>query len=127
MKLTLKLLLFGVVSFLMIALVGCGLFKSVTKDEAKENLEKAGYEVRVVDGSEFADSEENPYPSILSSELDYYLEAKKGDDEIHLYFFVDTDIASNNYSFMNDPKLKSGQSNNVVYFGTKQAIKDAGL
>ena len=116
-----------IISFIIVALVGCGLFKSVTLDEAKANLENAGYEVRVVAGDEFADSDENPFPSIVAFELDNYLEAKKGDDVVYLYFFASVDYASNNYSFMHYDGLRSGQSNSLIYFGTKQAIKDAGL
>ena len=108
-------------------LTACGLFKSITFDEAKENLENAGYEVTVMSGEEFVDWEENPYPFIMAHELENYLHAVKDDDEIYLYFFASVDQASDNYEFMTDKKLSGGQNNKVVYFATKQAKKDAGV
>lgn len=125
MKLTIKSLMLVIALLLFVGLFGCRL-TSISVEEAKSNLEAAGYEVRLVEGSEWADSEENPYPTIMSTELDKYLEAKKDDEVIYMYFFYFTDDASNNYTFMNS-KYTSGQNNNLVYFGTKQAIKDAGL
>lgn len=109
----------------VVLFTGCGLFKEITVEEAKANLEAAGYEVTVMPGIEYVDSDDNPYPFILSSELDYYLYAVKGDDLIHIFFFNSIDIASQNYSFMNDAKLLSGQHNKVVYLATKQARTDA--
>ena len=121
--------LFLVALFLLSAVVfsfaGCGLLKSMTPDEAKETLEGAGYTVTVMSGSEFADSDQNTF-AIFASDLDSYLYAVKGNDVIYMYFFTDTDTASRNYDFMIAPgDLYGGQSNNVVYFATKQARKDA--
>ena len=97
----------------------------MTPDEAKETLEGAGYTVTVMSGSEFADSDQNTF-AIFASDLDSYLYAVKGNDVIYMYFFTDTDTASRNYDFMTAPgDLYGGQSNNVVYFATKQARKDA--
>ena len=108
-------------------MVGCGLFKSVTLEGTKSNLEAAGYEVTVMEGSDFVDSDKNPHISITAAELDKYLCATKGDDVIHMYFFYSTNQASSNYSFMNEDKLLGRQSNELVYFATKQARSDAGL
>lgn len=121
--------LFFAALFLLSATVfafsGCGLLKSVTLDEAKQNLESAGYTVTVMSGADYAESEGNTN-MLFASELDSYLYAVKDNDEIHMFFFTDTDTASRNYEFMIAPgKLLSGQSNNVVYFATKQARKDA--
>ena len=127
-----KIIAFGVVLCFVLTLSllcfsGCFLFKSISIDEVKANLENAGYEVTVMSGEDYIESEENPYPTLISSELKEYLYAVKGEDEIHLYFFYTTDDASENYDFMNNSKLKSGQINDVVYFATKQAKKDAGI
>ena len=109
-------------------LTGCGLFKTVTVEEAKTNLENAGYEVTVISGERYVDSAENPYPFLLAHELNYYLYAVKGDEKIYLYFFSSIDYASDNYTFMNgESGMTSGQSNELVYFATKQAKSDAGL
>ncbi|MBO4472655.1 MAG: hypothetical protein J5765_02475 [Clostridia bacterium] len=105
---------------------GCSLFKSISLDEAKTNLESAGYEVTVMSGKEYVESDNNPYPFIMEFELDHYLYAVKGEDVIHLYFFSTIDDASDNYDFMTGEKGQtSGQKNELVYFGTKQAISDA--
>ena len=110
----------------VMSFLGCR-FAPLSIEEAKSNLENAGYEVKIVDGSTFVDSKENPYPFIFASELEKYLVATKDSEEIHMYFFYNVDQASNNYSMMTNSKLSSGQNNQLVYFGTKQAIKDAGL
>ncbi|MBO7078424.1 MAG: hypothetical protein J6W64_01280 [Bacilli bacterium] len=126
-KITIKILSLIAALTLVLALASCGLFKSVTKEEAKSNLEAAGYKVTVVDGNTFADSDENEF-NVFSSELDTYMYAVKGEDKIKMYFFVSTDIATRNADFMfNTDGLLSGQANELVYFGTRQAIKDAGL
>lgn len=128
MKKTISLALAAAI-LLAIAVVsfsGCR-FEDISLDEAKSNLEGAGYTVTVMSGEEFADSEKNTY-MIMSSELNNYLYAVKGSESIHMFFFVNVDIASNNYSFMNGPDgLLGGQNNSVVYFATKQARKDAKL
>ena len=114
--------------FLCLALVGvlssCNL-KGLTVDEAKANLEAAGYTVTVREGEEFIDSGDCQFDAIFSTELDKYLYAVKGEEKIYMYFFVTVDTASNNYTFMNMNGLRSGQNNKTVYFGTKQAIKDS--
>ena len=122
-----KIFSFSILLSLLVALIsisGCS-FSGLTVDEAKTNLTEAGYEVRVMNGGEYLDSDENEFQTIIEAELDYYLYATKGEDKIYMFFFVSTDVASNNYSFMNMDGLRSGQNNSVVYFGTKQAIKDS--
>ena len=112
--------------FVALTLSSCGLFKSITVEDAKANLKAAGYEITVMSGEEYVDSS-SEYPTIMSSELETYVYGKKGEDEIQLFFFYYINDASSNYSFMNNSKLLGGQSNELVYFGTRQAIKDAGL
>lgn len=109
-------------------LTGCSLFKSVSIDEAKANLENAGYEVTVMSGHDYVESDQNPYPFLMEFELEGYLYAVKGEDVIHLYFFTSVDNASDNYDFMNEySDLTRGQSNAVIYMATKQAKADAGV
>ena len=104
---------------------GCGFLKEITLNEAKENLESAGYTVTVTSGSEYARSEQNTY-MLMSTELENYLYAVNGDDVIYMYFLTDVDTASRNYEFMQAPNgLLGGQNNKVVYFGTKKATKAA--
>lgn len=123
-KITIKLLSLMLVITLFFTIVGCS-FLGLTVDEAKANLEDAGYTVTVMDGADYIDSEENQFTMLVSSELDKYLYAEKGDDKIYMYFFYTTDNASQNYNFMNMSGMRSGQNNKVVYFGTKQAVKDS--
>ena len=126
MKKTITLLLTAAFLLTVVAsFSGCKLFKSMTLDEAKDNLDGAGYTVTVMTGQEYVDSDENTF-GLMAAELENYLYASKGSDEIHLFFFVDVDTASRNYNFMIAPnKLLGGQSNKVVYFATRQARKDA--
>ena len=108
-----------------LCLTGCGLFKSISLDDTKTNLEEADYEVTVLTGEQYVESE-GAYPTIMAHELENYLYAVKGEDEIHIFFFASTDYASDNYGFMtSEKKLSSAQLNNVVYFATKQAKADA--
>ena len=122
-----KLLSFMFTLVLVFALTSCGLFKSVTKEEAKANLEAAGYTVNVIEGSVYAESEDNEF-MLTASELETYMYAVKGEDKIKMFFFYTVNEASFNSEFMhNFDGLLSGQANELVYFGTRQAIKDAGL
>ena len=126
MKLIFKIFCMLFSLFFVLVIFGCR-FAPLSLEEAKSNLENAGYEVRIVPGDEFVDSDENPFPVILASELENYIVAKKDEDIIHMYFFINTTKASDNYAFMQYNKLYGGQNNQLVYFGTKQANKDAGL
>ena len=123
MKFLVKSLFVVVFVFIISTLFSCSLM-GLSKDDAKKNLEDAGYDVTVIDGNTYTDSDDNTY-FLVSTELEYYLYAKKGEEEIYMYFFYTIDQASSYYTFMTNSKLKSGQNNNVVYFGTKQAIKDS--
>ena len=127
LKTTLILLIVAILT-LTCVLTACNLFKSVSADDAKTNLDNAGYEVKVMTAEQYLASDGHD-EFIFESELDKYIYAKKGDDEIYLFFFTSIKNASNNYDRMssNFNDLKSGQSNELVYFGTKQAVKDAGL
>lgn len=110
--------------FSAVSLMGCGLFKEIKFDEVKANLENAGYQVTVLTGEEYV-QREDAYPSIFASELEQYINAVKGEDHIEIFFFTTVDIASSNANFITGPGLYEGQSNKVVYIGTKQARSDA--
>ncbi|MBQ9369716.1 MAG: hypothetical protein IJU10_01425 [Clostridia bacterium] len=120
------LILVFLLSVMAIGLTGCGLFKSVTLDEAKTNLTNAGYEVTVMSGDRYVEKED-AISSIMAHELDNYLYAVKGEEEIHIFFFASVDYASDNIDFMRIGDLYSGQNNEVVYLATKQARTDAGF
>ena len=124
-------ILFLIVAVLLtasvVALMGCSLFKDITVDEAKSNLESAGYEVTVMTGAEYDQLEEPPYPSIQNTLLVTYLTAKKGNDVIHMFFYDTINQAESAEAFLSDPDLLSGQSNKVIYLATRQARKDAKL
>ena len=123
---TLILLLFVVVIPLC-SFTACDLFKSISFTETKANLQDAGYNVIEMTGEEFVESEYNKNNNIFESELEHFIYATKGDDVIKLYFFKTINIASSNYESMHDDKLLAAQKNEVVYFATKQAKKDAGI
>ena len=126
--LSFALILCFVLTLSALCLTGCALFKSLSIDEAKANLENAGYEVTLMSGHDYIESDQNPYPFLMEHELDGYLYAVKGEDVVYLYFFTSVDNASDNYDFMNEHSdLKRGQSNAVIYMATAQAKSDAGL
>ena len=108
---------------LAVSFAGCGLFFGVAADDAKKNLEAAGYTLTVMDGEDYADSEENKF-NVFASELVEYIHAVKGDDEVYLFYFISIDVAESNYNFIHFDKMQSGQSNELLYFGTSQALKD---
>ena len=120
------LLIVTILTLSVISFAGCGLFKGIQLDEVKTNLENAGYTVTVMTGDEYVETED-AVPAIGSSELDNYLYAVKGEDEIHIFFFYTIDIASFNSDFIHIKSLLGGQINEVIYRGTRQAIKDAGI
>ncbi|MBR4800746.1 MAG: hypothetical protein IK048_03675 [Clostridia bacterium] len=110
-------------------LVACNMFKEIKLDEVKANLENAGYEVIVMSGSEYCNSDKNEH-NLYETDLNTYLEAHKGGDKIFIFFFTDTSTASRQKEFMfnfDADATYDGQSNEVVYYATKQARKDAGL
>lgn len=124
-QLTYKLMTLLVVLSLFFVLPGCNIF-GVSEDQAKENLVAAGYELEVLDGATYCNSDQNQF-NLFETDLVTYIHATKGDDEIYLFYFWSIDDASFNYGFMSMRGLRSGQSNELVYFGTKQAVKDCGL
>ncbi len=126
MKKAISIVLVAVVLAVVVgSFAACNLFKSITVDEAKANLEAAGYTVTVMTGADYAKSEENTY-GIVTSQLESYLYAVKGEDAIKMFFFDTVDHAENNGDFIFDKQLTySGQSNKVYYVATKQARKDA--
>ena len=109
-----------------LAMTGCALFKSITPEEAKTKLEEAGYQVSIMTGKEYVETDD-AIPALSDIDLEYFLYAIKGNEVIYLFFFDSVDSASDNANFIFDSGLTSGQSNNVVYLATKQARKDAGL
>ena len=113
-------------SLAAISLTGCSLFQAISYDQAKSNLENAGYEVTVMTGEQYVERED-AFPSIMAFELEHYIYAVKGDDEIHIFFFISTQTAEDNAGFMHCDDLSAGQHNEVVYFATKQAKSDAGI
>ena len=82
MKKAISIVLVAVVLAVVVgSFAACNLFKSITVDEAKSNLEAAGYTVTVMTGADYAKSEENTY-GIIESQLETYLYAVKGEDAI---------------------------------------------
>ena len=127
MKKALSLLL--AVSFLALMIVsvtGCNLFKPIDIDEVKTTLKNAGYTVTVMTGDEYVETD-GAVAAIGAYELEKYLYAVKGEDVIHIFFFVDISTASFNSDFINFDNMLGGHNNEVIYRGTRQAIKDAGL
>ena len=125
MKKAVVLLLAVALALSALSLGGCALFKDVDLNEVKTSLEEAGYKVTVMTGKEYIESDDDRYPNIMEFELDNYLYAEKENEKIELFFFTSVDNASNNYDFMFSDLPKSGQYNNVLYFATAQAKKDA--
>ena len=115
-----------VLALSLLSVTGCSLFKGINLDEVKTNLKNAGYTVTVMTGDEYVETDD-AVPVIASYELEKYLYAVKGEDEIHVFFFDTIDTASFNSDFINFNGMLSGQHNEVIYRGTRQAIKDAGI
>ena len=127
MKKTTSLLLAVTIllSVSVISLFGCGLLNGIKFDEVKKNLETAGYEVVVMSGTEFVESQGEDYPFIMEHELEKCLYAVKGDEKLYLFVFISIDAASRNSDTIYSSSLQQGQINEVVYLTTKQAKKDA--
>jgi hypothetical protein len=109
----------------IVSLAGCKLFKGINVDDAKSNLEAAKYEITELSGKEFVQQKGEEYPFVIESELERYLCAVKGDEKIEIFVFTTTRVAERNYDSLHINASKSGQSNEVIYFATKQAYADA--
>ena len=125
-KIISALLIVTVLALSIISFAGCSLFTGIQLDEVKANLENAGYTVNIMTGDEYVETED-AVPAIGASELDKFLYAVKGEEEIYIFFFYTIDNASFNSDFININNLLGGQHNEVIYRGTRQAIKDAGI
>ena len=129
MKKTISLLLIvALISvFAAFSFAGCGLFNTVTADEAVAKLTDAKYQVTVMTGAEYVESNQYEFEMISASDLQTYIYAVKGDDVIKMFFFDSLATADAMSNYINDDKLLSGQSNELIYLATKQARKDVGL
>ena len=116
----------AVLALSVLFVAGCSLFTGINLDEVKTNLKNAGYAVTVMTGDEYVETD-GAVAAIGAYELEKYLYAVKGEDVIHIFFFVDISTASFNSDFINFDNMLGGQNNEVIYRGTRQAIKDAGL
>ncbi len=91
--------------------------------KVKETLEAKDYKVTVLSGE--ALDKEFETSSLSSLELEYYLFAEKGDDKLYLYYFYTNKDAEFEFNFLDHDGLQKGQSGNVIYFGTSQALEDS--
>lgn len=116
-----KIGLFSFLTISSILLCSCR-FTAPSVEEEQGILTEAGYTVVL-----------NPTTDDSSSPLFFVtgttdiLYANKEKDEIYLFYFTSTDEASYNADFLHFPEFYSGQINELIYLGTKQAIKDAKL
>ena len=116
----------AVLALSVLFVAGCSLFTGIQLDTVKENLENAGYTVNVMTGDEYVETDDAVL-AISAAELNKFLYAVKGEDEIYIFFFTDINTASFNSDFIHIKNLLGGQHNEVIYCGTRQAIKDAGI
>ncbi|MBP5343048.1 hypothetical protein J6Y73_03910 [bacterium] len=123
-KILSSILLLLVCGLSVLCLAGCNFFFGPTAEDIQKNLEDNGYTVTVLDGSDYIGSEADTF---AVTSLDTYIFGVKGEDRIYVFFFYSIDDAELNGSFINISGLKQGQTNNIIYVGTKQAIKDAKL
>lgn len=124
-KIPVAIVLVALIVVIASSFVACNLFKEIKLDEVKTNLKNAHYNVTVQTGAEYCEGE-NPY-NLTASTLKTYLYASKGDDVIYVFFFTSIDAASFEKDFIMINGMYDGQSNEVVYYATKQARKDAGI
>lgn len=99
-------------------------FTAPSIEEEQTLLTEAGYAVTVTIGNEI-DTEDQSTPLFMVIGIEECLYAKRDSDELYLLYFPSTEWASNANIFSN--KLQQGQINEMIYLGTKQAIKDAKL
>ena len=105
-------------------LCSCHFFAPSIETE-NDILVEAGYNTRLVSDSEIMDADENS-PLFYITGVSNCLYANKGSDEIYLIYFLSIGEAETNYNYIYT-KLEKGQINELVYCGTKQAVKDAKL
>ena len=115
------------------ALASCG---APNKDPkaAKAALEEADYKVTLLEGMLL----EGAAAAIGVEDLDAMLTAFKDDDAISIYYFEEKEDAEEAYEKLeelyneakeeadeDDPEIKLGKSGNMIWMGTKNAIKAA--
>lgn len=107
----------------LICLTSCRLTTPSIEKETRV-LKEAGYALTVVSGSEL-DTEDKDTPVYLVSGIEDCLYAKQDSEEIYLLYFPTADRARN--AVIPSHKYQQGRINELIYIGTKQAIKDAKL
>ena len=122
MKSRLPLLAFFAVPFL--TLTSCT-FSAPSPETAAQRLEDKEYTVTVTTGNDVDTSDPDTplYNLMFVTDCVY---GKKDSDEVYLIYFISTDEAEEQSNFIHS-KLKQGQINEMIYVGTSQAIKDAGI
>ena len=106
----------------LFALTSCR-FNAPTIDEEKNHLTEAGYTVTLTSGEDIDNTnKDTPLYGLIGIEDCLY--AQKDDNEIYLMWFSSIELASD---LSISTKLRTGQINEFVFAGTKQAIKDAKL
>ena len=115
-----------VIALSVLFVAGCSLFTGIKLDTVNTNLKDAGYTVTVLTGDEYVETDDAVL-AISAAELNKFLYAVKGEDEIYIFFFTDINTASLNSDFIIINGMLGGQHNEVIYRGTRQAIKDAGI
>jgi len=116
-----KVSLFSLLTISSLLLCSCK-FNAPSPEEEQGILEEAGYTVVL---NPTSDDSESPLFWVTGTTDTLY--ANKDKDEIYLFYFASIDEASYNSDFLNFPEYYSGQINELLYLGTKQAVKDAKL
>lgn len=130
MKKTIRFVAFAMVALmLMLTLASCGAKPNSTPADAKKALEKAGYEVLLVD-SEVAlklTGVDGLVASIVATTKDLK-------NAITIYYFKDSETANKAYDKIEKEaeeakkeleNVSVGKSGKVIWFGTKDAVKAA--
>ena len=107
-----------------VLLTSCSLF-APSVETVEKNLRNANYEVTVTSGDDIdTDDSNTPLFNLMFVSDCVYGEKEK--DVIWLIYFYSNDDASDAYDFMHSD-YTMGLINELVYVGTSQAIKDAGI
>lgn len=130
MKKTIKFVAFAMVALmLMLTLVSCGSKPNATPADAKKALEKAGYEVLLVD-SEIT----LKLTGIDGLVATIAATTKDLKNAVTIYYFKDSDSATKAYDKINGlaeeakkqtESISVGKSDKMIWFGTKDAVKAA--